>query len=122
MDFSEKILKILETNKLGIATAEALSEFCGFNRDTIRKAIDRGSQLNRANTRILLDKMRINPEWWESGKGEIYLQKGTYVELPTKKDPGDEHRILTQTIDRMGQTNEFLLDLLKRYKERFGDL
>jgi hypothetical protein len=69
MDFSEKISKILKTNKLQIVTKEDLSEYCGFHRDTIRKAIERGSELKDSYLRIFQDKLSINPEWWETGKG-----------------------------------------------------
>lgn len=77
MDFSEKISTILKTNKLQLVTKEELSEFCGFNRDTIRKAIERGTELGERYTRIFMDKLHINPVWWDTGKGDIYLGNPT---------------------------------------------
>lgn len=36
-------------------------------------------------------------------------QNSTYVELPTKKDPDEQIRILTLNLNRMGEMNEYLL-------------
>lgn len=71
---------ILKTNRLHLVTKEELSEYCGFHRDTIRKAIERGSELKDKNLRIFQDKLEINPEWWDTGKGDIYVSKHTYAE------------------------------------------
>jgi hypothetical protein len=114
MEFSEKISTILKTNTLGIKTKEDLAEFCGFNRDTIRKAIDRGSELSPRNSRTLQDKLRVNPEWWETGKGDIFLTSVPEPAINEKeKDPYELIRILTRNIDRMGEMNEYLLKKVK---------
>jgi hypothetical protein len=118
MEFPEKISIILKTNKLGLKTREDLAEFCGFNRDTIRKAIDRGSELSERNSRTLQDKLRVNPEWWETGSGEIYLTSVPEPAITQKeKDPYELIQILTRNIDRMGELNEYLL---KRVRELGG--
>lgn len=83
MDFEGKISTILKTNKLQLVTREDLSEFCGFNKDTIRKAIERGSELGERYTRILQDKLSINTDWWDTGKGDIYLQNHAQMPKPT---------------------------------------
>jgi hypothetical protein len=114
MDFSEKISIILKTNTLAIRTKEDLAEHCGFNRDTIRKAIIRGGELSERNSRTLQDKLRVNPEWWETGNGEIYLTPVPEPAINEKeKDPYELIRILTRNIDRMGELNEYLLKKVK---------
>lgn len=82
MDFSEKISTILKTNTLQLVTKEDLAEYCGFHRDTIRKAIDRKSELKDKYLRIFQDKLRINPQWWDTGKGDIYLRNVTDDDKP----------------------------------------
>lgn len=77
MDFNEKISIILKTNTLQLVTKEDLAEYCGFHRDTIRKAIDRKTELKDRYLRIFQDKLGINPDWWDTGKGDIYLSKHT---------------------------------------------
>jgi hypothetical protein len=40
------------------------------------------------STTILLNfrkELRINPEWWDTGKGEVFVKNGTYVDIPNEK-------------------------------------
>jgi hypothetical protein len=90
MDFSEKISIILRTNKLQLVTKEDLSEYCGFHRDTIRKAIDRGTGLKDKYLRIFQDKLGISPDWWDTGKGDIYVSKHTQDEKAGDNKQNDQ--------------------------------
>lgn len=111
MNFKEKISIILKLNKLGIATIEDLSEKAGFHRDTIRKAIERGSELNPGNTRIFQDKYEINRDWWDTGKGDVFSNK---VASEPTESPDKEKEILF---------SELLRDLesLRRLAEKYAD-
>lgn len=84
MTFEEKISIVLRANKLGINTSEELSEKCGFDTSTIRKVIEREQKeieagsgktpsLNLRSLRTLWDKIGINPEWWETGEGPVFI-------------------------------------------------
>lgn len=102
MDFEEKIYNVLKYNKLGIATKEDLAEFCGFHRDTIRKAIERKSELKDKYLRIFQDKLSINPEWWDRGKGDVFLKNGTDMQKPTSNKEilnGDVYRKVLEALD-----------------------
>lgn len=106
MNFKEKISIVLKLNKLGIATIEDLSEKAGFHPDTIRKAIERGSKLNKKNTRIFQDKYEINRDWWETGKGEPINKKST----PEVSVLDEEKQMLVSELKRDLQTLRKLAD------------
>jgi hypothetical protein len=114
----EKYRKVLEIRKKKVYKAEDL---CGFGRNTIKNAIADDREMSTEYHKKFMTVFGVNPEWWESEKGEVVL-KGTYVDIPNEKDPVEENRILIKNINRMGELNEFLLKELKRYKERFGDI
>lgn len=125
MDFSEKISNILRTNKLGLATNEALSEFCGFHKDTIRKAIERGTSLNKSYTRILTDKIGINPDWWDTGKGDVYVKNGTQdgeIRTKNEKELTVKNQLLRKGSETADEVILFLLDKIKKYEDKYGPL
>lgn len=116
MTFKEKIHTILKTNKLGIDSVEDIATKTLIKTSTIYKAMGPQNGLGLKNTKTLLDRIGIDPTWWETGKGDIYI---TQVPEPAlkKKDPEEEIQILIRNIDRIGETNEYLL---KRIKELGG--
>lgn len=123
MTFKEKIHTILKTNKLGLTSVEDIAGKTGIKVGTIYKAMGPQNGMGLKLTRKLLDGIGIHTEWWESGKGDIYITSVPDEPPLTKKDPAsEENRILIRNLDRMGEVNEFLLRELKTYKERFGDL
>lgn len=114
MDFSEKISTILKTNTLQLVTKEDLAEYCGFHRDTIRKAIDRKSELKDKYLRIFQDKLRINPQWWDTGKGDIYVSKPTQDLKPNgnkeKMAPEEIYRNLVESNSEYRLIPKIILD------------
>ena len=105
MTFEEKIYTILKLNKLEINTVEDLSEKAGFSRDTIRKAIARGSELNPGNTRTFVDRLGINWDWWDHQKGEVFNEKHTSVQRPTDNKIKSLKDALEAAVDKVS-TNE----------------
>lgn len=73
-----------------------------------------------------LNHYKINRTWWKTGNGDVFVKNGTSVpEQPAinKNLPFSEEReILIRNLERFGKTNEYLLDELKRYKDKFGHL
>lgn len=123
MTFKEKIHTILKTNKLGLTSVEDIAGKTGIKVGTIYKAMGPQDGMGLKLTRKLLDGIGIETQWWESGKGDIYITSVPDEPPLNKKDPAsEENRILIRNLDRMGEVNEFLLRELKIYKERFGDL
>lgn len=118
MTFKQKIQTILKNNALGLNSVEDISQKTGIKLSTIYKGMGDQNGLGIKNTKTLLEKLGIRQRWWETGEGEIFEEKSTYVEIPTKKeDPDERVRILIKNLDRMGELNEYLLQELKRYKE-----
>lgn len=72
MTFQEKIDKVLKTNKLGIDSPSGLEAFIRVSVGTITKPLKKGKEPGLGTIKILLEKLGINEEWWETGKGEIY--------------------------------------------------
>jgi hypothetical protein len=75
MTLKEKIHKILKHNDLGISTPSALETFIGASQGAITTPMREGGNLGPALTKKLHEKARVNPEWWETGKGEIFFSR-----------------------------------------------
>lgn len=73
MTFKEKIDRILEANELGINSISAFED----KIEAGRGAINDFYKENREPGRITLKRIKsfpdLNWEWWETGKGEIFL-------------------------------------------------
>jgi len=69
MEFTAKIDKILKIK--GIKLWE-LEKLVGMN-STIKKAYEENRELVGSTESRFLEKCRINPQWWKSGTGEIFL-------------------------------------------------
>lgn len=90
MIFSEKISKILTYNELNIGSISALEDFCGIGRNTLKKALDENRPPTMRILKRLYDKIGLNPNWWETGKGEIFLEKHTRVGEPALRQEAAE--------------------------------
>lgn len=82
MTFKEKIDKILETNKLGINSVSAFEDEIKAGRG----AVNDFYKEDRDPGRITLKKIKtfpgLNPVWWDTGKGDIYLSNNTHEPKP----------------------------------------
>lgn len=112
MTIAEKYRKVLEISKIKIYKAE---DKCGFGRNTLKNAIDNNRLLSDEYHKTFIETFHVNEAWWRTEKGEVILEKGTYVEIPSvsTKDPVEENRILKEVIRRMGETNDYLLKRIK---------
>lgn len=77
MTFKDKIYKILKTNDLNLGSVEDIALKTGVKAGTLYKAMGDQDGMGLKNTRILLDKIGINSEWWDTGKGEVFIKKPT---------------------------------------------
>lgn len=89
MTISEKYLKVLEIKELTEYRAEVI---LGFGRNTLTNAIKNNRILTPRFHRDFMEKFHVNPEWWDSGKGEIFHEKLTSVseaDFKIEKGGGD---------------------------------
>lgn len=73
MDFSEKIDKILDSNSLGITSPTGLEEFVGAGRGAISTPYREKSAPGPKTQNKIVEKLRINKEWWKTGRGEVFI-------------------------------------------------
>lgn len=112
MNFKEKIDKLLSISGKKFNSVYDLEVKSGVGMGTLRKAYDENREPSKRTIWKFLEALSINTEWWETGKGDIYLQKGTQDKEPAinKNLPYNEEReILIRNIDRMGAFIEYLL-------------
>lgn len=72
MNFKEKIDKLLEVKAIALWK---LAELGGVKKSTLEKAYDRNGELRPPNLDEFLQKLGVNPTWWETGEGQIILPK-----------------------------------------------
>lgn len=80
MQIGEKYRKVLEAKKLTINKAE---QVLGFGRNTLTNAIKDNRLLTARYHSDFMVKFHVKPDWWETGKGEIFTEKHTPVSEPT---------------------------------------
>jgi hypothetical protein len=85
--FKEKIDKIQEITGLAPTVME---KKCALGQGTITKNYTLNKEMSSNSTKIFLEEMGINREWWESGKGDVLVKKPTQVELSSSKTPQSE--------------------------------
>lgn len=80
MNFCEKIDKVLKTNTLGISSIGSLESEIGVSNGTIQKPYNKKRHPGLRTVKKIIELLRINQDWWDSGKGEIYTTatKSTY--------------------------------------------
>lgn len=128
MTFKEKIRKILQYNKLEMTSVEDIALKTGIKTGTLYKAMTRKNGLSVKNTITLIDKIGLNPDWFETGNGEIFKENPTPVPEPAIKNPDVETRILsridklTENVNSFGDFNKFLLDEVNRLRKKVTEL
>ena len=107
-------IKVLEAS-LG-KSGNKLGREAGLGNATVDGWTDKQIDKPTLQVETFLRHYSINEDWWRTGEGEVFNEKPTYVDLPTRKekDPDEHIRILIKNLDRMGELNEYLLKELKR--------
>lgn len=133
MTFKEKIDIILKIKKLKIYK---LAEKTGLG-GTLHKAYQFNRPMREKTTDILISKMHINREWWESGKGDVFTNEPDIDDndqLPLIKDltyklheQENNNKVHLKTIEDYGnlvsRLNSEIANLkltINKYEDRFG--
>lgn len=116
MNFREKVDNILKVSHKKYLSIQDLEVAAGLGMNTLRKAYNDNREPSRKVVGKLLEGIGISEQWYETGKGEVFL---TPVPQPAikEKEPDERVRLLILNLDRMGETNAYLL---KRIKELGG--
>lgn len=107
MDFAQKIDKVLKTNKKEIRSIGALESFLQLGLHTLRSAIKEGREPSRKVQVKIVEGMGISWDWWDTGKGEIFSEKGTPVGQKIVP-PGDSTTPLLMVIEAKSKLITFL--------------
>jgi hypothetical protein len=78
MNFKEKIDNLLRVSEKKFNSIYDLEVKSGVGTGTLRKAYDENREPSKRTIWKFLEALSINTEWWESGKGDIYLVKSTH--------------------------------------------
>ena len=114
MEFTAKIDKILKIK--GIKLWE-LEQMAGMN-STIKKAYDENRELRGSTESRFLEKCGINPVWWKSGAGDIFILDSSSVvdvitiprevwermELESQRDHDENVKINRRAWDQIDET------------------
>lgn len=118
MSFQKKIDKVLEASKLlpgkRKLTINKIETELGIE-STIRKNYNADTYPTDEDLiPELIRKFGINPEWWQTEQGEVFIVKGTPVTESVKKNTDrEEISILIKNLNRYGETNEYLMKRIK---------
>lgn len=86
MTFQQKIDKILSIRKIKLWK---LAEDSGLN-STLEKAYTDNREMRQKQTEKFLQNLGINPEWWATGKGDVFLPNNNDQAESNKKSFWDE--------------------------------
>lgn len=75
MTFSEKIRKIVMLNSLGITSPSSLEDYIKAGTGAITTPMRKGEEPGTATVKKIIEKLRINQDWWETGKGEVFASQ-----------------------------------------------
>jgi phage repressor protein C with HTH and peptisase S24 domain len=91
-DFKQKIDNILRLNEKDLSSLADLERHSELGLHTLRKAYNENREPSERTLKKFVEKMGINWGWWETGKGEIFLEKHTSVSEPKFKiEKGGSH-------------------------------
>jgi hypothetical protein len=89
MTFKEKIDNILRISNKKFTSVYDLELKSGVGMGTLRKAYDEDREPSKRTIWKVLESIGVNPEWWETGKGDTFL---TSVTKPTdNKEKEDDY-------------------------------
>jgi hypothetical protein len=120
MGFKEKIDKILKHNQLGINSVSGLEDFVTAGRGAINDFYNEDREPGRKTLKKIKSLPGLNEDWYENGTGSVFLTSVPDEPPLNKKDPEEENRILIRNLDRIGATNEYLLQRVRELEQRLG--
>jgi hypothetical protein len=91
MTFKEKIDKILQVNKLGINSVSALEDKVEAGRGAINEFYNENREPGRKTLKKIKSLKGLNEVWYDTGKGEVFMENGTYV------DTASDNKEITMT-------------------------
>lgn len=103
MTIQDKFDKILKTNKLKIKSIFGLERYSKVGIGSVSKFLSKGESPTIGTIKTIQEALSINTEWWETGKGDIYLEKPTQMPKPNDNDGNldpEEDRVLRELIER----------------------
>lgn len=108
MTFKEKIDNLLRVSGKKFNSVYDLEVKSGVGMGTLRKAYDENREPSKRTIWKFLESLSINPEWWETGNGSIYLEKPTQGDKMSdnKENPIQEAEVYRTIVE--GNT-EYLL-------------
>lgn len=81
MSFREKIDNILKNNKLHINSVYALEAYVGASPGAISKPLNKGEEPGLGTIKKIREGLPgLNQDWWDTGKGDIFLVNVTHGE------------------------------------------
>lgn len=117
MTFSAKISKILEANTLNISTVAALEDYLTVGRSAIgahcAKNASPGSAPGLKTQKRIIEALRINKIWWDTGKGDIFLSKENDIlnepKIEYNQKQPDLNMLFIDTINLLIEKNDRLV-------------
>src|SRR5687768_13354484 len=85
MDFRKKIDTILKANKLGINSPSGLESYVKAGRGAISGPYKNNETPGLATVKKIVDTLRVNSQWWETGKGSVFADEIDGVNEPPLK-------------------------------------
>jgi transcriptional regulator with XRE-family HTH domain len=92
MNFREKIDNLLRVSEKKFNSLYDLEQKSGVGTGTLRKAYEDNREPSKRTIWKFLESLSINTDWWETGKGDIYLGNSTHDHNQTdnKQKPMDD--------------------------------
>lgn len=90
MSFKEKIDKILEVNQLGINSVSAFEDKIGAGRGAVNEFYNEDREPGRKTLKKIMTFPGLNPTWYNTGEGPIFVKNGTYVKTPMENPKNEK--------------------------------
>lgn len=130
MNFCEKIRMILKNNELKITSASKLEEYVGVGRRSITAHYKKeGKPCVETEPGLMVqaeiqEKLRINKDWWEHGRGEMYIKTEQQNEVASENEAESSPPTLLQIllesvrgVNKLVDANNGLVDKLTKDKD-----
>lgn len=80
MNIQDKFATILKLNKLGINSIFALEKYSKVGVGSVSKFLNNNESPSMGTIKKIQDALGINTGWWDTGKGEVFIEKHTLVQ------------------------------------------